>query len=48
MRQRVSNLRPSWRRRIGWLLLLWTASVLGLGAVAFMFRLLMGLAGLTA
>jgi Protein of unknown function (DUF2474) len=38
----------SWPARIGWLVLIWTASVLALGAVAMAFRLLMGLAGLTA
>lgn len=38
----------SWARRLGWLVLIWSASVLALGAVAFLFRLLMGFAGLTA
>ncbi|BCH21045.1 hypothetical protein MesoLjLc_08180 [Mesorhizobium sp. L-8-10] len=37
----------SWPKRIGWLILIWTASVLALGAVALVFRLLMNLAGLT-
>jgi hypothetical protein len=37
----------SWPKRIGWLVLIWTASVLALGAVALVFRLLMNLAGLT-
>lgn len=37
----------SWPKRIGWLVLIWTASVLALGAVALAFRLLMNLAGLT-
>ncbi|HWK66626.1 MAG TPA: DUF2474 domain-containing protein [Rhizobiaceae bacterium] len=37
----------SWPRRIGWLILIWTASVLALGAVALAFRALMNLAGLT-
>ncbi|MGI6852398.1 DUF2474 domain-containing protein [Mesorhizobium sp. 1B3] len=35
-------------KRIGWLILIWTASVLALGAVALAFRFLMNLAGLTA
>lgn len=37
----------SWPKRIGWLILIWAASVLALGAVAIVFRLLMNLAGLT-
>jgi Protein of unknown function (DUF2474) len=35
-------------RRVGWLLLIWTSSVLTLGVVATLFRGLMKLAGLTA
>jgi len=35
-------------RRVGWLLLIWTSSVLALGVVATLFRGLMKLAGLTA
>ena len=34
-------------RRIGWLFLIWAASVLALGIVAGLFRGLMTLAGLT-
>ncbi len=37
----------SWPKRIGWLVLIWAASVLALGAVALVFRFLMNLAGLT-
>lgn len=37
----------SWAKRIGWLALIWTVSVLSLGLVAYLFRFLMGLAGLT-
>jgi hypothetical protein len=37
----------SWPKRIGWLILIWTVSVLGLGAAAYLFRLLMNIAGLT-
>ncbi|QDQ86714.1 DUF2474 domain-containing protein [Alcaligenaceae bacterium SJ-26] len=33
--------------RIGWLLLLWTCSVAGLGLVALAMRLLMSYAGMT-
>jgi hypothetical protein len=36
-----------WLRRIGWLILIWAASVLALGVVAYAVRMLMGLAGLT-
>lgn len=39
--------RRLWLRRVGWLLLIWTASVLSLGAVAYMFRLFMKAAGLS-
>lgn len=34
-------------RRVGWLFLIWAASVLALGIVAGLFRGLMTLAGLT-
>jgi hypothetical protein len=34
-------------RRIGWLVLIWAMSVLSLGVVAGLFRVLMTLAGLT-
>jgi Protein of unknown function (DUF2474) len=37
----------SWLRRIGWLVLIWSASVLALGIVAALFRILMNLVGLT-
>ncbi|MFU0507774.1 DUF2474 domain-containing protein [Pseudaminobacter sp. NGMCC 1.201702] len=39
---------PSWPRRIGWLVLIWTVSVVALGAVALLFRILMNMVGLTA
>ncbi len=38
---------PSWPRRLGWLVLIWAASILALGLVAVLFRVLMNLAGLT-
>jgi hypothetical protein len=38
----------SWPKRLGWLVLIWAGSVLALGVVAMVFRLLMNLAGLTA
>ncbi|WOA51995.1 DUF2474 domain-containing protein [Dickeya solani] len=37
--------RPLWRRLV-WVLVLWSASVLALGVVATLFRLLMTAAGL--
>jgi hypothetical protein len=37
----------SWARRVGWLVLIWTASVIGLGLVALLFRMVMRVAGLT-
>ncbi|AYQ47551.1 hypothetical protein CTB91_01738 [Dickeya solani] len=37
--------RPLWRRLV-WMLVLWSASVLALGVVATLFRLLMTAAGL--
>lgn len=40
--------RKPWLRRIGWLVLIWSASVAALGVVALLIRALMSLAGLTA
>jgi hypothetical protein len=37
-----------WLRRIGWLALIWTASVFALAVVAILFRLVMAAVGLTA
>ena len=37
----------SWWRRLGWLILIWSASVAALGIVAYFFRVLMKAAGLT-
>jgi hypothetical protein len=37
----------SWRRRVLWLVGLWTASVLGLALLAWLLRLLMNAAGLS-
>ncbi|HWL06674.1 MAG TPA: DUF2474 domain-containing protein [Xanthobacteraceae bacterium] len=39
--------RKLWPRRIGWLVLIWLASVAALAIVAVLFRLLMNMAGLT-
>ena len=38
---------PTWLLRVGWLVLIWAASVLALGVVAGLFRVVMNLAGLT-
>jgi len=40
--------RPSWPKRIAWLVGLWALGVLALGLVAGLLRLLMNAAGLTA
>jgi len=37
----------SWLQRVGWLVLIWVASVAALGIVAGLFRIIMSLAGLT-
>jgi hypothetical protein len=37
----------AWFRRLGWLVLIWTASVLTLGIVAGLLRAAMTLAGLS-
>jgi hypothetical protein len=37
----------TWFRRVGWLVLIWAASVLALGVVAGLFRAVMTFAGLT-
>jgi hypothetical protein len=38
--------RKPWLRRVGWLVLLWTASVAALGVVALILRAFMTFAGL--
>ncbi|MGO4512265.1 DUF2474 domain-containing protein [Bradyrhizobium sp. MOS001] len=43
----TSEHRPDWRSRLGWLVIIWAASVATLGIVALLFRLLMSAAGLT-
>jgi Protein of unknown function (DUF2474) len=37
----------TWLRRVGWLVLIWAASVVALGVVAGLLRVVMNLAGLT-
>jgi len=40
--------RKDWFRRLGWLILIWAASVIALGAVATVVRVLLNAAGMTA
>lgn len=40
--------RGLWLRRIGWLVLLWAASVVALGLVAWLIRQFMTAAGMTS
>ena len=40
--------RPSWWKRLGWLALIYVASVSALGLVALLFRWLMKAAGMSA
>ncbi|MBC9246876.1 DUF2474 domain-containing protein [Paracoccus sp. 11-3] len=37
-----------WLRRIGWLIAIWAGSIAVLAVIAFIFRILMKFAGLTA
>ncbi|RCS24153.1 DUF2474 domain-containing protein [Phyllobacterium salinisoli] len=39
--------RGLWLRRVGWLVLIWAASVAALAVVAGLFRMFMSFAGLT-
>jgi hypothetical protein len=48
MAERATVAMRSWTRRIGWLILIWIASVTALAVVATLFRILMNAAGLTA
>ncbi len=43
----INPSRRLWANRVGWMVLIWTASVVGLGAVAALFRVVMKLAGMT-
>ncbi len=47
----VASHRPAprdWLRRLGWMAVIWLASVVALGVMAYGLRLLMRLAGLAA
>jgi hypothetical protein len=48
MPERMAAGRFTWPKRIGWLVLLWAASVAGLAILAVLVRALMFAAGLTA
>jgi hypothetical protein len=43
----ATETRNKWLRRVGWLVLIWTASVAVMGLAAFFFRLIMQANGLT-
>jgi len=47
MRADFPMFRRLWARRVGWLVLLWTVSVLALAIIATIFRMLMSVAGMT-
>jgi hypothetical protein len=48
MAARSTSGHRSWPKRVGWLVLIWMASVTGLGVVAMLFRLMMNAAGLAS
>lgn len=39
---------PRWLKRIGWLVIIWGASILALALVAYFLRMVMNAVGLTA
>ena len=43
----AARVSKSWLRRVGWMILIWAASVAALGLVALLIRMLMAAAGLT-
>jgi hypothetical protein len=45
--QAAAGMKRVWLRRVGWLMLIWIASVSAMALVAFFFRLAMKAAGLT-
>jgi len=48
MRNNASGPNPGgWGKKLGWFILLWAASVLALGGVAYIFRILMRAVGLS-
>ena len=47
MQSRIHTAPPLWKK-LGWLVAIWSASVLALGVVALLLRLVMNAAGMTA
>jgi hypothetical protein len=47
MAERSMSGRPALLRRLGWMVLIWTGSVLALGLAAFLMHALMAMAGVT-
>jgi hypothetical protein len=47
MQSRIHTAPPLWKK-FGWLVAIWTASVLALGVVAMLIRVVMNAAGMTA
>jgi hypothetical protein len=45
--QAATDMRNEWLRRVGWLVLIWMASVAAMGTAALLFRLAVTAAGLT-
>lgn len=45
--ERPDSRRPNWWKRFGWLIGIWTASVVALAVAAYAMRLLMNLLGLS-
>jgi hypothetical protein len=43
----AARVNKPWLRRVGWMILIWAASVATLGLVALLFRILMAATGLT-
>ncbi|MYN12158.1 DUF2474 family protein [Pusillimonas sp. TS35] len=44
----AGNTARRWGRRLGWLMLIWALSVAALGVVAWVLRIFMNAAGMTA
>lgn len=46
--EQLQSHRPTWFKRLGWLAIIWVASVGALAIVAMIFRWIMNSAGLTS
>jgi hypothetical protein len=44
---KMSDTRSPWWKRVGWLVLIWTCSVVALGLFAYVIKILMNAAGLS-